>query len=112
MTRASLGAVIIDFGKACETSKGRSYSLSKDQVDYYKLYHPHIAPDLRDGKCKQSFASDIYSFGRIMKIVNDFSLLKNAEIMKLSENYMQYDGCLRNDSLRLKEFLGILITKT
>lgn len=55
----SLGAVIFDFGKACEVSKGRSYKLSAGQKHYYKLHHPHTAPDLRDGTNSQSVSSDI-----------------------------------------------------
>lgn len=57
--QGSLGAVIIDFGKACEASKGRGYRLSTSQKNYYKLHHPHIAPDLRDGVNQQSASSDI-----------------------------------------------------
>lgn len=63
LQHSSVGAVIIDFGKACEASKGKSYTLSHSQKEYYKLHHPQIAPDLRDGKSKQSASSDIYSFG-------------------------------------------------
>lgn len=31
--------------------------------------HPHIAPDLRDGLCAQSKFSDVYSFGRVLRIL-------------------------------------------
>lgn len=57
----SIGPVIIDFGKACEISNGRVYNLSQRQREQYKVNHPHIAPDLRDGKCSQSISSDIFS---------------------------------------------------
>ena len=67
----SIGVVIIDFGKACDIGKGRSYSLSQSQKDYYKKHHPHIAPDLRDGLCKQSERSDIcYHLSVIHKLLN------------------------------------------
>ena len=66
----SIGAVIIDFGKACDISKGKHYHLSKDEKEQYKIDHPHIAPDLRDGLCHQCVFSDIYSFGRIISIIN------------------------------------------
>ena len=65
----SIGPVIIDFGKACEISKGRVYNLSQHQRERYKVNHPHIAPDLRDGKCPQSTLSDIFSLGRIMLLM-------------------------------------------
>ena len=48
----SIGPVIIDFGKACEIR--RVGYLSQCQREQYKVNHPHIASDLRDGKCPQS----------------------------------------------------------
>ena len=38
--------------------------------EQYKVDHPQIALDLRDGVCKQTAASDVYSFGRILKKIN------------------------------------------
>ena len=38
LTHYSIKAVIIDFGKACETSKGRIYKLSESQKEQYKLH--------------------------------------------------------------------------
>ena len=107
MLTSSIGAVIIDFGKACEASKGQSYSLSEKQKEYYKLHHPHIAPDLRDGRCKQCMSSDIYSFGRIMNMVNKtLSLaLSSDEVNKISRDCMQYDSSLRPDAIRLHELM-------
>lgn len=58
-------AVIIDFGKACDLTNGKSYKLSDIQKERYKKDHPHIAPDLRDGACKQSTLSDVYALGRV-----------------------------------------------
>ena len=37
----------------------------------YSLEHPQVAPDLRDGHCKQSQFSDVYSVGRVIKQIND-----------------------------------------
>lgn len=51
--------VIIDFGKACEISKGKVYNLSPSEKEHYIAHHPHIAPDQRDGLCSQSTSSDI-----------------------------------------------------
>lgn len=103
--KGSLGAVIIDFGKACETSKGRSYRLSANQKNYYKIHHPHIAPDLRDGISSQSPSSDIYSLGRIMEAINTSSLLNCDIVTKLSIDCMQYDGHLRPDAKSLNKSL-------
>ena len=62
--------VIIDFGKACEIVHGKLYRLTSKEREEYKINHPQIAPDLRDGLCKQSEASDIYSYGRIANMVS------------------------------------------
>ena len=48
----------------------RLYTLSSSERDKYKRHHPHVAPDVRDGLCKQSTLSDIYSFGRILSTIN------------------------------------------
>ena len=90
-----LKAILIDFGKACELSDGKRYSLTQQEKKRYKLHHPQIAPDLCNGVCKQSKATDVYSIGRVMKIVNDNSTLNNEVISQLSEQCMQYDGRLR-----------------
>jgi len=95
--------VIIDFGRACETSKGRIYKLSESQKEQYKVHHPHIAPDLRDGLCSQSESSDIFSVGRVISIINSESSLKNETLNGLSHRCMQYDMHLRPDILYIKQ---------
>ena len=35
-----------------------------------KVFHPQIAPEGHNGIHKQSYASDVYSFGHIMQHVN------------------------------------------
>ena len=102
---SSLGAVVIDFGKACEANKGQRYSLSEKQKEYYKLHHPHIAPDLRDGKCMQSVLSDIYSLGRIINNVNKIVLSNSNKVMNISRDCMQYDSALRPDAIHLHELM-------
>ena len=63
---STVKAVIIDFGKACHIKQAKMYHLSAKEQDIYKVNHPEVAPDIRDGLCAQSTASDIYSFGRII----------------------------------------------
>ena len=63
-------SVLIDFGKACCVSEAKLYHLSPEEKEKYKVFHPQIAPEVHNGIHKQSFASDIYSFGRIMQRVN------------------------------------------
>lgn len=71
---ASMGppfqVVIVDFGKACAINCGTLYRLSVKEREQYKVDHPQIAPDLRDGLCKQNEASDIYSLRRIMSRID------------------------------------------
>ena len=59
--------ILVDFGKASLASEAH---LSQEQKEKYKLCHPQVAPEVRDGICRQSFASDIYSFGPIMQHIN------------------------------------------
>ena len=68
---SSYRCVVIDFGKSCFAADGRSYSLSEKERRRYSLEHPQVAPDLRDGHCKQSQFSDVYALGRVLKQIND-----------------------------------------
>ena len=68
---SNIRCVLIDFGKGCFVSQGKHYKLSKSSQEFYSKNHPQIAPDLRDGHCKQSYLSDIYSVGRVIKKVNE-----------------------------------------
>ena len=100
----SIGPVIIDFGKACEISKGRVYNLSQRQREQYKVNHPHITPDLRDGKCSQFISSDIFSVGRIINIVNNTAVsLQLKSLQELSQKCMYYHMHERPDISFVKE---------
>ena len=81
---SQLKAVIIDFGKACDMHKGKLYKLTNNEKELYKTCHVHIAPDLRDGLCRQSTHSDIYSLGRILHIVNSLDDLQNKDLEQLA----------------------------
>ena len=70
-TSSRAKGVLVDLGKACYVSDAKQYTLSKEERQAYAINHPQIAPDLREGHCKQGFASDIYLTGRIMAYVND-----------------------------------------
>ena len=48
--------------------------MSTSEKEVYRKSHPQVAPDVRDGYCKQSTASDIYSFGRILSSINEEKL--------------------------------------
>ena len=90
VSTCTVKAVIIDFGKACDITKGKRYKLSEDEKQQYKSVHTHIAPDLRDGICTQSASSDIYSFGKLVNALIKSHVLHNTELEDLSQKCMQY----------------------
>ena len=61
-------AHLVDFGKACYSESGKKYILSKAEIATYKKHYPQIAPDIHDGLVQHSQKSDIYAFGRIVKV--------------------------------------------
>lgn len=99
--------VIIDFGKACEVTKGKTYKLTESEKDKYKRVHTHIAPDLRDGLCVQSESSDVYSFGRLLNRAVNSYLSEHTELNDLSNKCMQYHHTSRPN---LHSILNILST--
>ena len=60
-------AYLTDFGKSCHQTEGKIYSLPVIEREIYKIEHPHIAPDLRDGLTSQSIKTDIFSLGRLIR---------------------------------------------
>ena len=99
---------IIDFGKACLESNSKLYHLSISEREVYRKRHPQIAPDLRDGLCKQSTASDIYSFGRILSAIND--VLSIPVIVSMTELCLEYYCRKRPSTVDLCTFLNNLLT--
>jgi len=96
--------IIIDFGKACNISEGKYYALSVKQKERYKCYHSQIAPDLRDGLCKQSVMSDMYSFGRIVATVNECKL-KDTALEELTSKCLQYNWSKRPNIDTVKQYI-------
>ena len=95
--KGNVKPIVIDFGKACQKEDGRKYSLSYEQIKVYKTKHPHIAPDLRDGLCCQSEATDIYSFGRIL-LQKHFKI---PFVSSLSNECLIYDSIRRPSTKEL-----------
>ena len=58
--------ILIDFGKGCFVADGKAYRLSLAERRCYTIEHPQVAPDVRDGHCRQSQYSDIYSLGSVI----------------------------------------------
>ena len=63
-------AVLIDFNKACPVTKAQLYNLSPEDRQMYAKNHPQIAPEVRNGYQKQSYASDVYSVRRVIQKIN------------------------------------------
>ena len=82
-------AVLVDFNKACLSGEGRFYTLSPSEKKKYIKNHPQVAPEVREGYRCQTFASDLYAFGRIVYKINDIMLiipyLHSLSLLCLSE---------------------------
>jgi serine/threonine protein kinase len=64
-------AVLIDFGKATAVNDGKIYPEFDDaEEEKYQRKFPYLAPELKAGGGRQSEASDVYSFGYLMKVVS------------------------------------------
>ena len=51
-------AILIDFGKVCSSEELKA--------EYRGEKHAHIAPEIIEGKSKQSPARDVYALGRVV----------------------------------------------
>lgn len=63
--------------------------MTKEEKKEYSVNHPQIAPDLRDGHCFQSFASDVYSVGRVLSELNQL-VLNIPALSSLSSKCKEY----------------------
>ena len=97
-------AVLIDFGKACYTSDAMLYKLSEEQKEVYKKNYPQIAPEVRNGLAKQSYYSDMYSFGRVFQIVNE-DILKIPVLYNMASLCLHYSSTMRPTAKDLHKFL-------
>ena len=104
-----LKAFIIDFGKVCLTENGKMYKLSEEEKEHYKHEHPQVALDLRDGLVSQSNSTDIYSFGRILKRINN-SVISSPGISQISKSAIAYHSHCRpatNDIISVLEKMTV-----
>lgn len=79
-----LWPIIVDFSKACPEDDGKTYHLQPMEIKQHKKCYPHLAPDLVDGKVKQSTASDVYSFGRVVQKLSTLSTASGKDFSGLS----------------------------
>ena len=69
-TEDTCTGVLIDFGKACLLKNGQRYHLAPSLQKEYLMKHSHIPPDVVYGRSRQSHASDVYAFGKVIKHIN------------------------------------------
>ena len=100
----SCRSVLIDFGKACYASEAMLYTLSAEQKEIYKKCHPQIAPEVRNGVEKQSYCSDMYSFGRVLNQINA-EILKTPVLYNMAEQCLDYCSQKRPAAKDLHKFL-------
>ena len=63
--------VIIDFGKSLKVDSPRAKRkpVSKAEQKAYRERYPHIAPEIVSGTGTESYASDVYSFGKLVEFL-------------------------------------------
>jgi serine/threonine protein kinase len=91
---------LIDFGKACRITEGKRYTLSKKEIEKYKLRYPQIAPDLRDGLVKQSRKSDVYGYGLMLHaVLHEVCPNYNIHLAAVLKGCKQYNAKERPDMI-------------
>ena len=100
--------VLIDFNKACSVENGRVYRLTYEQQRYYMKHYPQVAPEVRRGVHKQSFASDIYALGRVLQKID--TVLKVPCLYKMLAVCLEQNHSGRPSAEDLNTFFSNLFT--
>ena len=98
---SEIKSILIDLGKGCFLPHGKTYHMNDPKRREHKKKYPHIAPDLVDGHCNQSKVSDVYSFGRLLKQINDVQLNLPA-LNSISLHCTEYYCTQRPSTLDIK----------
>lgn len=103
----SVQCILIDFGKSSHIGKVQRYHLSDKEKEEYCCYHKQVAPDLVDGITNVSTASDMYSYGRLLKnIIQYFPLnvdLIGTSLKKAIKQCIKYNDFDRPSAMSLCE---------
>ncbi len=86
---------------ASYVNEAQLYKLSTAEKIRYAKDHPQIAPEIRNGYQKQSFASDVYSMGRIIQKINT-AILDVPQIRTMVELCLSSDSSKRPTAKELK----------
>lgn len=100
-TFSEVRAVLIHFNKACLRSEAQRYTLSSKEREYYAKHYSQIAPEVRNGCETQSFSSDIYSLGHVIKKINT-AILEIPCICSLAELCLSSHSSKRPSAEELK----------
>ena len=98
---AQFWPTVIDFGKACPSEMGKKYVLGHYQKEVYRNRYSHIAPDLVDGIVPQSFLSDVFSLGQVIKKM----AMAHTGLQQLATSCTSY-SC--SERLRLENLVSTL----
>ena len=109
LSGSDVRSVLIDFNKACHSDEGQVYKLSHKEKDKYAKHHPQVAPEVRCGIEKQSFASDMYSFGRVLHKINS-KVLQIPCLGSMSAMCLSVKSSERPSANELSTFLVNLFT--
>ena len=79
------------------------YVLESRHKEMYRIRFSHIAPDLVDGKVRQSYLSDVFSFGQLIGRVAHLRTSKGLQ--QLAANCTMYSW---SDRLQLENIVSTL----
>lgn len=103
----TIECVLVDFGKSNYLSKVSRYKLTEKEKEQYRQDHKHIAPDLVDGISDITTASDMYSYGRLLKnIIHYFPLsldLISTSLQKNIKKCLKYNYSERPSAKEMAE---------
>ena len=106
--------VLIDFGKATEILKARRYNLGEDEQQEYLIKYPQLAPEVIDGRKKQSVYSDIYAIGLILYHVSNhrsISQLMKTRLTSFAEKCRSLNVSVRPDCGEALEYFKDILSK-
>lgn len=110
----TIRCTLVDFGKSNYVNKISRYQLTEQEKKQYRQDHKHIAPDLVDGISDVTTASDIYSYGRLLKNIIHYFPLPIANIstslQKNIKKCLKYEYSDRPSAKQMAEILNTMHT--
>lgn len=104
--------ILIDFGKAIAKENGRMYHLSYFELQKYRTRFPHMAPEVVEGKERESTSSDIYAYGMLLKrIISANDCLSSSQLQDISEQCSANKPSSRPSAAKALETFEIILKK-